>query len=179
MREELLQHAEKEIDIETALVRLVDDQGVIAAQPPIAFELLEENAVRHQLDAAVRAGAIVEADLVADRPAYRGTGLFGQPARQRARGDPARLRVPDEAGEASAGFQAQLGKLRRLTGARGSAKDQDGIAADRLDDLGPMGRDRQRRVIFDLESGGRGLVLVAASGLNLHAPIVVGATRPA
>ena len=47
-----LQHAEQEIDVETALVRLVDDQRVVAAQQPVVLQLAQQDAVRHHLDAA-------------------------------------------------------------------------------------------------------------------------------
>ena len=133
----LLEHAQQQVDVETALVRLVDDQGVVATQLAIALQLLEQDAVRHQLDAAIRAGAIVEAHLVADGAADRGARLLGKAVRQRARGNPSRLRMPDHARHATPGLEAELRELRRLTRARGPAKNDGGIAADRLDDLSP------------------------------------------
>ena len=51
--EQLLEVAEQEVDVEAALVRLVDDDRVVAAQHPVAVDLVEQDAVGHQLDARV------------------------------------------------------------------------------------------------------------------------------
>ena len=48
-RQQPLQHAEQEIDVETALMRLVDDQRVVPPQRPVALQLLQQDAVGHQL----------------------------------------------------------------------------------------------------------------------------------
>ena len=47
-------------------MRLVDDQRVVAAQQSIVLQLAQQDAVGHQLHAAVRPGAIGEAHLIAD-----------------------------------------------------------------------------------------------------------------
>ena len=47
-----LEVAEQEVDVEAALVRLVDDDRVVAAQQPVALDLGQQDAVGHQLDAA-------------------------------------------------------------------------------------------------------------------------------
>ncbi len=172
LRKQLLQHAQEQIDVETALMRLIDDQRVVATQLPIAFELLEQDAVGHQLHTAVRARPIVEAHLVTDgtpAPDLR-TGLLREPVGERTRRDSSRLRVPDDTSQPAPGLQTQLGKLRRLAGAGGSTENDDGMAPDRLDHFSPVSRDRQRRIIFKLERGPD--VLGRASGLNLHRWIV-------
>ena len=49
-----LQVAEQEVDVEAALVRLVDDDRVVAAQQAVAPDLGEQQAVGHQPDQRVR-----------------------------------------------------------------------------------------------------------------------------
>ncbi len=75
------------------------------------------------------------------------------PVRQCACGNPPRLRVPDHACHPTSGLDAQLRKLCRLARAGGSAKNDDGIEADSLDDLASMRRDGQSRVVFELKRG--------------------------
>ena len=64
--EQLLEVAEQEVDVEAALVRLVEDDRVVAAQHPVALDLGEQDAVGHELDQRVVADVVGEADLVAD-----------------------------------------------------------------------------------------------------------------
>ena len=51
--QQLLEVAEDEVDVEAALVRLVDDQRVVAAQHPVGLDLGQQDAVGHQLDQRV------------------------------------------------------------------------------------------------------------------------------
>ena len=48
--QQLGQVAEDEVDVEAALVRLVDDQRVVLAEHPVAGQLGQQDAVGHQLD---------------------------------------------------------------------------------------------------------------------------------
>ena len=52
-----LQVAEQEIDVQAALVRLVDDERVVGVEQRIALRLGEQDAVGHQLDRRARATA--------------------------------------------------------------------------------------------------------------------------
>ena len=65
-REELFEVAQEEVDVEGALVGLVDDDGAVVAELRIGGELGEEDAVGHDLDARVAAGLVLEADFEAD-----------------------------------------------------------------------------------------------------------------
>ena len=94
-RQQPLEIAEQEVDVEAALVRLVDDDRVVAAQLPVALELGEQDAVGHHLDPAGPGGAVGEPHLVADQVAQLGAELFGDPLGHRPRRDPPRLGVPD------------------------------------------------------------------------------------
>ena len=71
-RQQLAQVAEQEVDVEAALVRLVEDQRVVAQQPAVALDLGEQDAVGHQLDQGAVADLVGEPDRVADRLAERG-----------------------------------------------------------------------------------------------------------
>src|SRR5258706_377197 len=142
-REELLHIAEQEVDVEAAFVRLVDDQRVVLAQLAIPLSLGEPNAVGHDLDVATRADAVGEADLVADGTARLGLQLLGDAGGGGARGDSARLGMPDKAMDAAADVQTNLGQLGGLARAGFAAHDNDLMARDRLCDLLAPLADRQ------------------------------------
>ena len=55
LRQQPLEVAEQEVDVEAALVRLVDDDRVVLPQLPVALQLGEQDAVGHQLDPAAPA----------------------------------------------------------------------------------------------------------------------------
>ena len=82
-REQLLQVAEQEVDVEAALVRLVDDDRVVVAKRTVALRFREQDAVGHELHVRVRARLVGEADLVADRLAQRRPELLGDARRRR------------------------------------------------------------------------------------------------
>ena len=71
LRQQLLEIAEQKIDIEAALMRLVDDDCVVCPQQRIALRFRQQNAVGHQLDRGAGRQCIVETDLVAHMLAYR------------------------------------------------------------------------------------------------------------
>ena len=52
-RQYLLQIAQQKVDVQTALVRLVNDEGVIGLQERVGLRLGQQNAVGHQLDRCV------------------------------------------------------------------------------------------------------------------------------
>ena len=65
VRQQLLQIPQQKINIETALVRFIDDDGVVCAQRWIALGFRQQDAVCHQLDISPRAYIVGKADLVA------------------------------------------------------------------------------------------------------------------
>ena len=144
LRQELLEVAEDEIDVEAALVRLVDDQRVVAAQHPIALDLGEQNAVGHHLHERGLADLVGEAHGVADVVAELRSDLLGDPLGDRAGGHPARLRVADHPVDATSGLEAQLRQLGALPRPGLAGDDHHLVLADRGEDLvAPLG-DRQR-----------------------------------
>src|SRR5215471_9563626 len=140
-----LQVAQDEVDIQAALVSLIDDEGVVAQQLPVLLHLGQEDSVRHHLDEGVVAGLIGEPHLVADRRTDLGAELVGDPLRHGARRDPPGLGMPDLAGDATAEFQADLRQLCGLPRA-GLARDDDHlVVADGRGDLVLPLADRQLR----------------------------------
>ena len=105
---QLLQVAEQEVDVEAALVRLVDDDRVVGGEVAVALRLGEQDAVGHQLDVRVGLRLVGEAHLVADRLADARAELLRDARRDRARGDAPRLRVADQPALAAAGGEADL-----------------------------------------------------------------------
>src|SRR5208282_3216142 len=97
--QELPEVAEDEVDVQAALVRLVDDQRVVAAQPAVAGELGQHDAVGHQLDQRVVGGHVGEPHLVPDGLAERAAQLLGDPLGYRPGRQPARLGVADLPGD--------------------------------------------------------------------------------
>ena len=147
--QQLLEVAEQEVDVEASLVRLVDDDRVVAAQHPVVGQFRQQDAVGHHLHPRPGAHLARETHLVADELADLDPALGGDALRDRPRGDPARLGVRDPF---PAREQADLGKLRRLARAGLAGHDDDLVVADQLRDVFRLRRDRQGRV--DLDGGG-------------------------
>jgi len=108
-RQELLHVAEQEIDVEAALVRLVDDERVVLAKLAVPLCFGEQDAVGHDLDVGAGPDFVGEADLVANRAPELGLQLLGDPRSGGARGDPARLGMPYESPDPAAEIEANLG----------------------------------------------------------------------
>ena len=96
-RQDLPQVAEQEVDVQAALVRLVDDQRVVGAQQRVALRLGQQDAVGHQLDRRTRLQPVLEAHLVADHLAQRRVQLLRDALGHAAGGDAPRLGVADQA----------------------------------------------------------------------------------
>ena len=96
-RQQLLEVAEQKIDVEAALMRLVDDDRVVLAQIRIGLRLGEQDAVGHQLDIGVGTRAIGEADLETDRAAQLAIQLLRYSRGGGTCSDTPRLGVPDQA----------------------------------------------------------------------------------
>ena len=90
-----LEVAEQEVHVQAALVGLVDDQGVVALEHPVALQLGEQDAVGHHLHAALLRRTVGEPHLVADGLPQLAAELLGDPLGDAAGRDPARLGVPD------------------------------------------------------------------------------------
>ena len=135
-REQAMQIAEQEVDVEAALMRLVDDDGIVARQPRIACRLGQQNAIRHQGDVRLGRGAVVETHLVAHVPPQRRAQFLGDALGRGPRGDAPRLGMGDLPGDAAPGGEADLGQLRRLARTGLPADDHHPVRADRRLQLG-------------------------------------------
>jgi hypothetical protein len=65
--QDLVEVAQQEIDVEAALVRLVDDQRVVLAEEAVGLGLREQDPVGHQLDHGAVGGLVAEPDLASRR----------------------------------------------------------------------------------------------------------------
>ena len=133
LRQHALQVAEQEVDVQRALVRLVDDDRVVALEQRVLTRLGEQDPVGHELDVGALGDLVGEADLEADRFADLRAQLARDARRHGARRDPARLGVADEPRRAAPGLEADLRQLRRLARARLAAHDDDLVLLERLE----------------------------------------------
>ena len=146
--QQLLEEAEQEVDVQAALVGLVDDDRVVAAQQPVALDLGEQQAVGDEPHQRLLPGLVVEAHAVADGAAERDLELVGDPLRDGACGDPPRLGVGDRG---SPELEADLRQLGRLARAGLAGDDHDLVGGDRGEQVVAAGADRQVGRIADLE----------------------------
>ena len=141
--QQLPEVAEDEVDIQAALVRLVDDEGVVAVQVPVGADLGEQDAVGHELDGGGVAGFISKSDLVSDYVTQLSAQLLRDALRDRAGGDAPGLRVADLAGDPPAEFQADLGQLRGLPRPGLACHDHYLVITNSRRDVVPALADRQ------------------------------------
>ena len=134
-------------------MRLVDDQRVVAQQPPVPLHLGQQDAVGHQLDQRLVAGVVVEPHLIADGRAELGVQFLRDPRGHSPRGDPARLGVTDLTGDPAAELEADFRQLGRLPRAGLARDDDDLVVANGRRDLVLLLADRQLRRIGDQRHG--------------------------
>ena len=101
----LMQVPKEEINVEAALVSLVDDDRVVCAQVTIAIELSEKNAICHDLDQCVLGHPVVETDSETDCLADTAAELFGDSLGNGSGSEPARLSMADQPAYAPAGLE--------------------------------------------------------------------------
>jgi hypothetical protein len=128
------QHAEDEVHIDSAFVEFVENDGGDVVQRHIVEQAAEEDAGGHHDEAGVAAGAVIEADLVADFVAEGDGAELSNAASDGAGGESARL---DEDHLLSLGYVVENGggNERGLAGAGGSGDDNGADARDG-DDFG-------------------------------------------
>ena len=169
---EAVQVAEEEVDIEAALVRLIDDDDFVLREEGVAEGFGEEQAVGHQLDDGAVAGFFVKTHLVANGITERRIELLGDARGDAARGDAARLRMGDGAACAEAEGETKLRQLCRLPRTGFAADDDDLVFADEAEDVvfrrqhrqvGAEFRLRHRRATR-LHRGGRGGIFGGKAG---------------
>ncbi len=129
--EQLREVAEQQVDVEAALVRLVDDDRVVATQQPVVGDLGQQDAVGHDLDERPVAERRVEAHLVADDVTEFAAEFLRDPVGDGARGNPPRLGVADDTTHTQAQFEADLRQLGGLARAGLAGHDDDLVVANR------------------------------------------------
>ena len=162
-REEAREDAEEEIDVEGALVRLVHDDRVVGPEERVGARLGEEDAVRQELDARLRAERPRVAVAVADEAADGRLELVRDALGHRDGGEAARLGDGDAAAlRAAPELEHHLGELGRLAGARVAADDDDRVRAHGREDLRAVRGDGQ---LFGI--GDRRFVRHGSSGVRV------------
>ena len=149
-RGEAVQVAEEEVDVEAALVRLIDDDDFVLREVRVGEGFGEQHAVGHQFDDGGVAGFFVKTHLVADGITERRIELLGDARGDAARGDAARLGVGDGAARAETEGEAELRQLRRFPRTRFAADDDDLVFADEAKDVVFRGKYRQVGAEFRL-----------------------------
>jgi hypothetical protein len=149
-RQEQLEVAEQEINVEAAFVRFVDDDAIVLAEIGIALHLSEQHAVRHHFDLRVARCLVVETNLGTDFTSVSDIEFLRETTGNREHRDAARLRATDHAALRKAGFEAHLRNLRRLPRTRLTREHQDLMFAQETDDFVLTRSDREfRRILND------------------------------
>ena len=130
-----MQITEQKIDVQAALMRLVDDQGVVFEQITIVPNLSQQHAVGHQLDMGLITDVIAKTDLVADAAADFLSQLGGDTQGKAARRNPSGLGVPDAPVDPTPDIQADLRQLGRFARPGLSAQHDHLVGPDQPTDL--------------------------------------------
>ena len=131
---------QREVGVKAALVELVEHDRAEAAQQGIRLEASGEDPLGRHQEARVLPEATLEAHLPADFPAERPALLLGDPARDRASRDPARLEQEDGA----VGDERRR-HPRRLPRARWRDEHRRARPGEGVTHSADMGVDRERR----------------------------------
>jgi hypothetical protein len=159
-RQDLAQVAQQEVDVQRALVRLVNDDGVVGFEQRIGLGLGQQDAVGHEFDGRIAAEPVLKAHLEAHHLAQGRLQLLGDTLGHAGRCDAPGLRVADHA--ALAGRVVELAaphgqrdfwQLRGLARAGLAADDDDLVRGHRSHDVFTLAGDWQRFGKFDFQGG--------------------------
>ena len=106
--QQLSQITQQKIDVQTALVRLVNDERVIRQQQRVGLRLGQQNTVGHQFDRCVARQLVLESNFEADHLAQWRLQLFGDALGDGRRGNPPGLGVANDL--AAFGFR-EMGEI--------------------------------------------------------------------
>ncbi len=95
-RQQLFEVTQQNVDVQAALVRLVDDQGVVGAQQRVGLGFRQQNAVSHQLDRRPGLQPVVEAHLVSGNRAQLAAEFLRHALGDTGGRQPPRLGVADQ-----------------------------------------------------------------------------------
>ncbi|MCY1510234.1 hypothetical protein D9M68_446050 [compost metagenome] len=170
-RQQGLEEAEEEVDVQAALVGLVDDDGVVALEEAVVLGFGQQDAVGHQLDQAALVGLVLEAHLVAHQFAQGAADLLRHPRRHAACRQPARLGVADQAVGATADLQADLRQLGGLARAGLAGDHQHLVLFQGRLDLVALGGDGQGVVVTHRRHAGAPRLHPRHRGLEALGPL--------
>lgn len=146
-RKQAVQMAQEEVDVEAALMRLIQNDGVVGLKTWVGLNLSEQHAVGHELDGDAWPGFVCKPNLVA----HLGIGLtehraefLCHPSGHRGGRQTPRLGMGDGAAFGGAACsQRNLGQLGGLARAGLAADDDHRLLHHGLGDLSPDLRDRK------------------------------------
>ena len=145
-----LEVTQQKIDVQAALVGLIDDQRVVAVEVTVVLGFSQQNAVSHQLDQRALGGLIGKTHLITNQLAERRLQLFGNARGHAAGRQPARLGVADQAMRTAPQLQTDLGQLRGFTRAGFTGNHHYLMLGDRRLDLFALVGNRQCVGVDDL-----------------------------
>ena len=169
-RQYLAQVAQQKVNVQTALMRLVDDDGVVGVQQRVGLRLGQQNAIGHQLDGGVARKPVLEPHLETHHLAQRRLQLLGNPLGHAAGRNAPRLRVPDQLAarrrpavgqgggviaQPAPHGQRNLGQLRGFARTGLAANNDDLVRRERSHDLLALGGNGEVFWEFDVQRGGR------------------------
>lgn len=139
--QQLFQVTQQEVDIEAALVSLVNNDGVMGAQVAIVGNLSKQYSVSHDSQCGVGGSAPGEAHLIADLFPQLDPHFLGNSFCDAARGDPSGLGMGNLT---TSQGQADLGQLGRLSRTGLACHHHDLVVLDEVSNL--VGVCRYRKV---------------------------------
>ena len=141
---ETLEMTEQHVDVEAALVRLVDDDGAVFTKSRVRLDFGEQNAVGHELETAAPRNPTIETHLVAHQFPDSGSGFRGDPRRHTACRDAPGLSVSDASSLVRPLDEAHFRKLGGLPRTGIATDDHHAVLAQGPRNLFGMSRDRKR-----------------------------------
>ena len=114
-RQQFFQIAEQKIDVQTAFVRFIDNDGVILHQQTILLNFRQQDTVGHQLHHGVVADVIAKAHLITDASARLRLQLFRDTVRHRSCRQTTRLGVANQPFHSTPQFHTDFRELSGFT----------------------------------------------------------------
>ena len=166
-RQYLAQVTEQKVNVQAALVRLVNDDGVVGVQQRVGLRLGQQNAVGHQLHRRIAREPVLEPHLETHHLAQRRLQLLGNPLGHAAGRNPPGLRVADQLAarrgpaigqrggviaQPAPHGQGNLGQLRGFARAGFATDDDDLVPRQRGHDLLALGGDWEVFWEFDVQA---------------------------
>ena len=164
-RQQLAQVTQQEVDVQAALVRLVNDEGVVGVQQRVGLGFRQQNTVGHQLDGRIPAQAVLKPHLEAHHVTERGFQLLGNAFGHAAGRNAARLGMANHLGALTRGVvelaaphaEGDFGQLRGFARTGFTTHDDHLVDGNGGSDFIAFARNRQRLRKRDGEGRYKGL----------------------